>query len=131
MTSDPAPLSPMTRRFIDREIDNRTFRHADHVLVAYDLLRTRTFDEAAAIYARGIRELAARAGAPEKFNTTITFAFLSLIAERMDGGSTSSFDVFAAANPDLLSKAALDRWYTPERLHSDAARRMFLMPEPA
>lgn len=130
MTSDPAPLSPMTRRFIDREIDNRAFRHDDHVLVAYDLLRIRPFDEAAALYARGIRELAARAGAPEKFNTTITFAYLSLIAERMDSGPAPSFDAFAATNPDLLSKTALDRWYAPERLHSDAARRMFLMPEP-
>jgi hypothetical protein len=39
-----------------------------------------------------------------------------------------NFDEFIAENPDLLSRAVLDRWYSPKRLQSDLARRQFLLP---
>ena len=57
-------------------------------------------------------------------------AFLSLIAERLAGESFADFESFAAANPDLMQKSALVRWYAPERLNSDLARRAFLLPDP-
>lgn len=42
----------------------------------------------------------------------------------------SDFASFAGANPDLIDKSALKRWYRPERLAMDAARRTFLLPDP-
>lgn len=73
--------------------------------------------------------MAQRAGKPEAFHQTVTIAFLSLIAERMEDSVCQDFAAFEHANPDLLEKGMLTRWYRPERLASE--RRTFLLPEPA
>jgi hypothetical protein len=60
----------------------------------------------------------------------VTIAFLSLIAERLEGAAgCADFAAFLAAHPQLLDKGALLRWYSPERLASDPARRTFLLPD--
>jgi len=124
-------LSDLTRRFEARTVDAAAFRHAEHVRVAYDLLANYAFLDATTLYATGIRRLAEMAGAPQKFNMTITCAFLSLIAERMARDDGGSCEEFLARNPDLLSKDLLAHWYAPDRLHSEIARTVFLMPAPA
>ncbi len=121
----------LLRGFEARSLDTAAFRHREHVAVAYEMLRRHDFIEAAARYGEGIRALAAKAGEPRKFNTTVTLAFMSLIAERMATTAHADVEAFIAANPDLLSKALLERWYPPERLGSDLAREVFLMPEAA
>lgn len=126
--SDPGPPSAITRAFEARTLDAARFHHAEHVRVAFDLLGKLDFIEAAAAYAAGIRAIATKAGAPQKFNLTITCAFLSLIAERMAVRPQGSFEAFVGANPDLMSRAALAGRYDDERLHSDLARRVFLLP---
>ena len=126
MTSDYADL---TRSFEAHDLDNSTFRHLDHVGVAYEMLRLHDFVEATSRYAENIRSIAAKAGAPDKFNATITFAFMSLIAERMVTTEHKDYDDFIARNPDLKSKDVLEKWYSPERLHSASARRVFLLPD--
>ncbi|MEO3431648.1 hypothetical protein [Inquilinus sp. CAU 1745] len=126
--NDPAGYSDLTRAFEAHEIDNAAFRHAEHVTVAFGLLKRYDFIDAAAIYARGIRTLASKAGAPGKFNLTITYAFMSLIAERMAGSACDDAERFIQDNPDLMSKDILAKWYAPDRLHSDIARSTFLMP---
>ena len=118
----------ITRAFEAHAVDNSRFHHAEHVRVAFDLLRKLDFVEAAATYANGIRAIATKAGAPQKFNLTITYAFMSLIAERMAGNPQASFEQFASENSDLMSKGVLEGWYSEERLHSDIARRVFLLP---
>lgn len=123
------PAAALARAFEADEIDPGRFRHRDHVAVAYALLRDKDFTSAAAIYGDGLRALTLRAGVPEKYNTTITVAFLALIAERIATTAHDGFDDFIAKNPDLLSKDVLSTWYAPERLRSDLARRVFLMPE--
>jgi hypothetical protein len=39
------------------------------------------------------------------------------------------YSALAQVNPDLMDKSALARWYRPERLALDAARRTFLLPD--
>ncbi len=123
--------APITRAFEAHDIDNTVFRHAEHVRVAYDLLRRHDFIDASAIYAKGIRSIAAKAGAPEKFNLTITYAFMSLIAERLSADPDVSFDGFVSSNPDLMSKDVLLKWYDSNRLHTARARAVFLLPDAA
>ena len=65
------------------------------------------------------------------FKHSITLAFLSLIAERMEATRYETFDDFIAQNMDLLSGNILAKWYSPERLQSDLARTVFLMPDAA
>lgn len=123
-------FSDLTRSFEAHRVDNTQFGHAEHVQVAFELLQKYDFIDAAATYAKGIRTIATKAGAPQKFNLTITYAFMSLIAERMTDTDTQDFAQFATQNPDLFSKNVLAKWYAPDRLTSETARGVFLMPEP-
>ncbi len=49
----------------------------------------------------------------------------------MHAGAAADFQAFERANPDLMDGSALARWYRPERLAMEAARRTFLLPDAA
>ena len=115
--------------FEECDIDASAFGHIDHVGVAYEMLRKYDFLTACSRYSHCINTIATKAGAAGKFNTTITLAFLSLIAERMEAVSYKSFDAFIEQNQDLLAGNLLAKWYSKERLGSDLARSVFLMPD--
>ena len=127
MTAD----SPDLERFLRADIDPATFPHREHVRVAFEMLKRHDFPETVLHFSRTLRAMAKNVGRPEAFHQTITIAFLSLIAERMELGGAADFAAFAQANPDLLEKSALERWYRPERLASALARRTFLLPDGA
>jgi len=119
----------LTQSFEACDLDPAAFGHQEHVGVAYEMLRKYDFLTAAAKYADSIRTIATKAGAPEKYNATITLAFLSLIAERMQTCRHDDCDDFLAQNQDLMSKDFLLQRYSAERLQSDLARHVFLMPD--
>ncbi len=127
----PRDDCPDLSRFLGGELDPHAFRHREHVRMAFELLRRHAFPEALLHCSRALRLMLAKAGRAEAFNLTVTVAFLSLISERMLRGDAGDFEAFARANPDLLGKSILARWYRPQRLGSEAARRTFLMPDPA
>jgi hypothetical protein len=115
-------------RFIRGDCDPTNFPHREHLRMAFEILRRHSFPETVLHCSQALRRMTSRAGKPEAYHETITIAFLSLVAERM--GDTGDFESFAALNPDLLDKHVLTRWYRPERLASDCARRTFVLPEP-
>ena len=119
------------QRFVHGELEATQFPHREHVRMGFEMLRRHDFAETVFHFSSTLRAMAVRAGKPQAFHQTVTIAFLSLIAERMDSGDYADFDSFARANADLLDKSALSRWYPSERLATDAARRTFLLPEPA
>ena len=119
------------RRFERLEIDARGFSHRDHLAAAYAMLRIHPPFEATRRTLVAIRAMADRAGDPDKFSTTISVALMALIAERMASAPHSDFDDFCARHPDLLRADVLERFYSPARLGSELARRMFLMPDRA
>jgi hypothetical protein len=127
MTTD----SPELARFLRCEIVPSEFPHREHVHIAYEMLKRHDFPETVLHFSRTLRAMAEKAGRPEAFHQTVTIAFLSLIAERIESGGVADFADFAQANPDLLEKSVLSRWYRAERLASTAARRTFLLPDPA
>jgi hypothetical protein len=118
-------------QFLAGEIRPEDFRHADHVRAGYELLARNDFLDAAVLYCRILKQMTERAGKPDALHLTVTLALLSLIAERAEPGARLSFEDFARANPDLMDKSALARWYKPERLNGAAARRGFILPDPA
>lgn len=124
MTDDPADLA----RFLRGDLDPAAFTHRKHLRMAFEMLRRHAFLDAARLYCRALRVLAAKAGQPGKFHLTVTLAFLSLVAERMPG--QDEFDAFLEANPELLDTSVLNRLYDPDRLCSEAARETFLLPLP-
>jgi len=118
-------------RFVRGEIDAAAFPHREHVRMAFEMLRRHNFAETAYHFSSTLQGMAGRAGKPQTFHQTITIAFLSVIAERLAFRDYPDFDSFSRVNSDLLDKSVLSRWYPTERLASDAARRTFLLPEPA
>ena len=78
----------------------------------------------------GLTKFARSKGAAEKYNETITIAYLGLIAERQNDRPTKSFAEFERQNPDLFDGLKpLYRFYSPDILHSDSARVAFAMPD--
>lgn len=121
--------SDLLAQFEGLEIDPAHFGHRQHVQVAFEMLRQYRYIDACAKYSNTINTMATNVGAADKFNVTITFAFLSLIAQRIDQEeSWPSFEDFIARNEDLLSRSALDKWYSSDALQSDFARTHFLLP---
>ena len=114
--------------FLAGEIDNKTFRHVDHVRVAFDLLRAHDFSTACYKFSTGLKTIAARAGNPGAYRETITLAFMALIAERSVAGGFDNAEDFIRGVPEVTNPAILQRWYTAEQLKSDLARRIFILP---
>ncbi len=124
-------VDTLRERFEQHAIDPGDFGHREHVAAAWAMLDRYPFLEATQRYADTIRRLAERAGALEKFNLTITLAFMGLIAERRAATGDVGWTAFIAANADLLERDVLGRWYSPERLASPLARRQFVLPDRA
>lgn len=114
---------------VSGDLDPADFAHADHVGVAWEALTAHGFFEALLIYSDGLKMLVEKAGVPEKFNATVTFAYMSLIAERMHVGPAATVQEFISANPDLLGRGLLDSWYSAPRLTGELARQVPLMPD--
>src|SRR6185312_11951551 len=102
-----------------------------HVRAGYELLHAMDFLDAVSAYGRALKIMTARVGKPEKLHHTVTIAFLAVIAERIELAPHAGFDNFLAANPDLMDRGLLGRWYKPEQLKTDAARSRFVLPDPA
>ncbi len=112
-------------------LDPAQFPHRAHVRVSYELLERHYFPEALLHLARGLRRLTVRAGKPEVYHETITVAFLALIAERRLHSEFVDWEDFAARNPDLFQKEALEAFYEPGELQSILARQTFVLPRRA
>jgi hypothetical protein len=126
--SQRAPLPRELEVFLSGAQDPRSFRHADHVRVAFEMLRRHSFLSTARIYSSRLKRMTARIGRPEAYNETITLAFLAAIAEQLERRPFASFEDFVAEHPRMLQKSFLTQWYSPEQLHSDIARRTFVLP---
>ncbi len=130
-TVTPRTAVDEIRAFESDGVSPGAFRHADHVRMAWNYLGEMPLSEALPRYARGLLRLATRAGRPDRYHVTITWAFMFVIQERMLDAPGGRFEAFQAANPDLFEwpGGALAAYYSPERLESDAARTTFLMPD--
>src|SRR5256885_9343384 len=98
---------PDLERFVRGQLDAADFPHREHVRMAFEMLRRHDFAESAWLYSRALRLMTARAGKPQAFNQTVTIAFLSLIAERMERGHPPDFPAFQRVNAELLQKQPL------------------------
>jgi hypothetical protein len=108
------------------------FHHADHVRAAWLILREESPITALWRFSTALKRFAEAKNKTGLYHETITWAYLLLVNERMErAGGAWSWEEFAAANPDLLTwrPSVLDRYYTPETLGSDLARRAFVLPD--
>ena len=122
----------LVRSFEAGQAPSGGFHHREHVRVAWCYLRQHTLAGALARFSAGLRRFATANGKPDLYHETITTAYVLLINERLDGAARSlAWDAFAGRNPDLLlwKPSVLDRYYRPETLSSDRARRTFVLPD--
>ena len=107
-------------------VDPKRFGHADHVRIAWLLLRAERFTTAAERMSAGLRRMLARTGDDAAYHETLTVGSLALIAERLD--DSTDFATFASRHPELFERDTLVRLYGRERLASPLARRTFVLP---
>jgi hypothetical protein len=108
------------------------FRHDDHVRLAWIYLRRHPLMEAIERFTASLQRFAAHHGVPGLYHETITWAYLLLINERMQrDGAPETWESFRAVNGDLFVRrpSILERYYSPETLGSDLARRIFVLPD--
>jgi hypothetical protein len=108
-----------------------SLRHRDHVFIAWSYLQCAPFGEAGDRFAENLRRFARAHSKSTLFHETITWAYVTLIHERLtDARASGTFAAFAAANPDLFDHAngAVARLYDPHTLASERARRVFVLP---
>jgi hypothetical protein len=118
--------------FENGTLPEESFHHGDHVRAAWLLLREERPAAALDRFSTALVRFASASGKAGLYHETITWAYLLLIRERMERGARDAeWEEFASANPDLLvwKPSVLDRYYTPETLGSDLARRVFLLPD--
>ncbi len=132
----PEPTMPERYRtkldaLVNGALDAGDFGHLDHLGVAYEALCRHPFPQAFQTVAAGLASLTKRAGEPEKYNATITFAYLSLIGERMHERHWPDAAAFLAGNADLAAPGLIEKHYTPARLASPTARQISLLPDRA
>jgi hypothetical protein len=124
-------LDPLVHAFERATIDPRTFRHREHLYVAWCYLRELAVEDALARYVRYLRQLTQALGVPQKFHATMTWAYVVLLDDAMARMPSAGFDELLAANPGLLQHrgGALDSYYDRDELESAEARQRFVLPK--
>jgi hypothetical protein len=102
-----------------------SFRHGDHLRLAWILLHRTPFDEALLLIREGIQRFAAHHGASHIFHETTTIAWVKLLATHDE----TSFEEFIAKNEHRLNLDLLHRFWTPAVLDSEAARIGWVPPD--
>jgi hypothetical protein len=104
-----------------------SFRHGDHLRLAWLKLRALPFHEALDEIRNTIRSFASHHGKAAIYHETITSAWAALLASHRE----PTFTQFLSANSDLLNKALLERYWSPHILFSPEARDAWVPPDRA
>ncbi|MDI2124653.1 hypothetical protein [Yinghuangia seranimata] len=111
--------------------DAERFGHREHVRLTWLAVRRCGVPGAVDLVGNGIRRTAARAGVPEKFHATMTRAWVELVGHHAAADPRDDFAAFAEANPDLLDKDLLTRFYREETLAGAPAKSRWIAPDRA
>ena len=121
----------LIQRFEADAVPEDSFRHADHVRLAFAYLSRYPALEALEKFSSALKRYVAGRGKPERYNETVTYAYFFLIRERIVRSGAADWDEFARRNVDLLAgrDGILTLYYEVATLQSDLARGLFLFPD--
>ena len=105
------------------------FGHRQHVHVTWLAVRRYGTTAATDLVSDGIRGVARYHGAPQKYNATVSRAWVELVGHHAEHSRAADFDTFADQNTALLDKKLLARFYRSSTLASDAARTGWVEPD--
>lgn len=116
-------------RFEKASLRPGEFRHADHIRIAWLYLQRYPAAQALERFVTHLQRLAQALGADGLYHETITWSYLFLIRQRLVDGE--SWADFARRNTDLFQwpSPLLARYYSAELLHSERAKRCYLLPD--
>jgi hypothetical protein len=118
--------------FEDCTLPLESFRHADHVRMAFLYLDRYPLLEAIRQFSASLVRFATAYGKTNLYNETITWAYLLIIRERLvRAGHPLTWAEFAACNADLLdwNDSVLKKYYRDETLTSGFAKTTFVFPD--
>ncbi|HET7922704.1 MAG TPA: hypothetical protein VFM15_08130 [Gammaproteobacteria bacterium] len=113
-------------------LDPALFNHRGHLRLAWCLLSWLPLPDAAQRCADDIRRFAIHHGQSQKFNVTMTRAFMHIVGNRMRRMQVGDdFNRFCERNPDLLrdARGIIGRYYSAKVLDDPAARLTFIEPD--
>jgi hypothetical protein len=105
------------------------FGHREHVQLTWLAVRRCGTGGAVDLISDGIRRTARYAGVPQKYNATVSRAWVELTAYHMGEAPAESFAELLARNPGLLDKRLLTRFYSSRALASPNARTGWVEPD--
>jgi hypothetical protein len=104
------------------------FGHRQHVHLTWLAVRRHGVAEAIDLVSSGIQGVARYHGAPQKYNATVSRAWVELVGYHAADGF-DDFDSFIGTNPALLDKRLLGLHYRSSTLASQAARTGWCEPD--
>lgn len=105
------------------------FGHRQHVHVTWLAVLRYGTTAATDLVSDGIQGVARYHGAPQKYNATVSRAWVELVGHHAEHSHAADFDTFADQNTALLEKKLLARFYRSSTLASDAARTGWVEPD--
>ncbi|MFG3205300.1 hypothetical protein [Streptomyces sp. NPDC048192] len=105
------------------------FGHRQHVQLTWLAVRRHGTEAAVDLVSDGIQQTARYAGAPQKYNATVSRAWVELVGHHAGQADTADFDAFADQHPALLDKKLLTRFYRSSTLAGDPARAGWVEPD--
>ncbi|MFI6920801.1 hypothetical protein ACIBIZ_12685 [Nonomuraea spiralis] len=121
--------SPFTELMGEVMATAERFGHRQHVQLTWLAVRGYGTSAAVDLVSDGIQRTARYAGAPQKYNATVSRAWVELVGHHAGESDTPDFDAFADRNPALLDKKLLARFYRSSTLASDPARTGWVEPD--
>jgi hypothetical protein len=122
----------LIERFENCTLPKEAFHHEDHIRVAFLYLSNYAPAQALQRFSESLARFANAHGKPDRYNETITWAYILLIRERMARTDRAqNWLEFEADNPDLLDYGhdILKKYYRQETLASPLAKKVFLFPD--
>lgn len=105
------------------------FGHRQHVHLTWLAVRRYGTNAAVHLISDGIQRTARYARVPQKYNATVSRAWVELVGHHAGQPDTADFDAFADRHPALLDKKLLTRFYRPETLAGTSARTGWVEPD--
>lgn len=107
------------------------FGHREHVHLTWLAVRRYGPSAATAVVGSGIQRTARYAGAPQKYNETVSRAWVEMVAHHVAQDASDDFAGFAHRHAALLDKRLIARHYNAATLATAAARGGWVEPDRA
>ena len=105
------------------------FGHRQHVHLTWLAVRRCGTAGAIRLVSEGIQGLARYAGAPQKYNSTVSRAWVELVGHHAGQSNAADFGAFTDQHPALLNKRLLSHFYSSSTLASSPARTSWVEPD--